>query len=339
MDRNELKNMIINENLITVTHDEIKKNIAYNIVYELQKEIENKNNFRDKKEFETACKNEFLNAGVFNYYKEKENILYFENTPENRKKYFSLDNILNLINEGVNLYNYNTWFIKYDNNKKMVLDITTADSIAQIEFNKNFQLWLLENYKYYNNYDIAEISKNIDCIIDDAITELKNSYIETTCIFNDDTTQKVYFKKFYNYFYDFQAMDENNDPVNIAQIKEINNKSIPVLKNALNFNIENISLYNELEKDFEINKKDWFGGCLSFNLKNTYTTIMLYKNHVSLSYRNINKFFYIINNNFYEFNYYKKDCIKQIDPFKDIASEKTKNLLKIAINKIMEEGF
>lgn len=163
------------------------KYAGFLIVCDLENEIKQKNDFRkntknsylDNIEYEKACEIEFLiNCGLLNYYRQVKKIFFVKNTSENRKKYFDFDTMQEFINKGKSLYSYEDWYIKIDETTQKPLDITTAGAINNIKWNKDFNIWMTQNYKYYIDYNAYNLAKNLDSIIDELIKDILKTIIE-----------------------------------------------------------------------------------------------------------------------------------------------------------------
>ena len=334
-------------------HDGMIKYAGFLIVCDLEDEIKAKNDFRkntrnsylDNREFEKMCELEFMvNCGVLNYYRQAKKIFFVKNTSDNRKKYFDFETLNDFINKGKSLYNYQDWYIKIDETTQKPLDITTAGAINGIKWNKDFNIWMAQNYKYYIDYNAYNVAKNLDSIIDELLKEFDEIYIKTTCKLKDGSTKEIFFKKYdnskYNNYYNFivyQAYQNNASYYNINDIVSCSNDLIPLRCKSDKINVENIYKNSDLMKKIKVVYNDYkFSKYHQIKILKTNIYIEIYKNFFILSYNNNRYNFYKVNNNLYMYETEWSSSIRKISLNHLIKGEKTRELIRDILKAITE---
>lgn len=324
----------------------IIKYAGFLIVCDLENEIKQKNDFRkntknsylDNREYEKACEIEFLiNCGVLNYYRQIKKIFFVKNTSENRKKYFDFETMQEFINEGKSLYNYEDWYIKIDEATQKPLDITTAGAINNIKWNKDFNIWIAQNYKYYIDYNAYNVAKNLDCIIDELLKEFNDIYIKTTCELKDGSTKEIFFKKYDNTHY--TAIENNLFCPYVNDIISCSNDSIPLLCKSDKIKVENIYKNDDLMEKISIVYNDYkFHKYHEIKIlkTNIYIEIEKNQNYFILSYNNNIYKFYKVDNNLFIYEHGGCCNIQGIFLKDIIKSEKTRNLIRDILKAITE---
>lgn len=350
----ELKTKLRNDlSIKEYNRDGMIKYAGFLIVCDLENEIKQKNNFRkktsnsylDSREYEKFCDLEFmLNCGVLNFYREVKKIFFVKNTSENRKKYFDFETMNDFINKGKSLYNYEDWYIKIDEETQKPIDITTAGAINNIKWNKDFNIWMAQNYKYYINYNAYNLAKNLDSIIDELLKEFDNIYIKTTCKLKDGSSKEIFFKKYDNSKYNYnkilyQALENKTTYYNINDIISCSNDSIPLFYKSDKINVENIYKNDDLMKKISVVYNDYkFHKYHEIKILNTniYIEIEKKQNYFILSYNNNRYKFYKINNNLYMYETECSRSIIKISLNRLIKGEKTRNLIRDILKAITE---